>query len=115
VARVLIVEPSSEVRALLAHVVSDLGHEPIPAQEPTAAEIASADVSLVEPASPQALATAQELRERRPDLPLVCVSIHPKTPEVTALKPDAYLVKPFSLGQVERAVETAAAAHGRRL
>jgi DNA-binding response OmpR family regulator len=111
VARILICEPHVEVRALLAHVVKRLGHDvSIPADGPELSfDTDAIDVLVIEPADPRALATAQILRLKREDVPIVCASIHPPSSHTRQLDPAAYVVKPFSLGELEEALETALA------
>lgn len=113
-ARVLICEPNSEVRGLLAHVVTRLGHETVvPAEESQPGFDARAvDVLVIEPADPRALAAAQILRLQREDVPIVCASIHPPSSHTLRLEPVAYIVKPFALGELEDAVRAAVARLG---
>lgn len=104
-ARILVCEPNPEVRALLAHVVARLGHEPVQAEDgPGDVLTDDADVLLIEPAYQRALSMAEMLRARQGELPIVCASIFPPTPEWQELKPVAYLVKPFSLADLEQAL-----------
>jgi CheY-like chemotaxis protein len=108
VARILVSDPNPEVRALLGHVVSRLGHEPVYLEPgPGEALPADVDVMLLEPADPRALGAAQVLRLRHEHLPIVCASIYPETANARRLAPVAYLVKPFALGELERALRTA--------
>jgi CheY-like chemotaxis protein len=108
VARILVCDPHPEVRALLGHVVSRLGHEPVYlADRPGEALPGDVDVILLEPADPRALGAAQVLRLRYEHLPIVCASIYPETANSRRLGPVAYLVKPFPLGELERALTTA--------
>ncbi|MGH3022134.1 MAG: hypothetical protein ACRDNI_00630 [Gaiellaceae bacterium] len=107
-ARILVFEPNPEVRALLAHVVTRLGHEPVYAEDGPGDFLPDdADVLLIEPADRRALSVAQMLRLRHGGLPIVCTSIFPATPESQELRPVAYLVKPFSLVELERALDEA--------
>ncbi len=71
-----------------------------------------ADVLVLEPGADGALELARRLRRRRPDAPIVCVSIFSPTAEQRALEPIAYLRKPFAIGAFECALE--AAVHGNR-
>ena len=52
---------------------------------------------------------ATKLRETNPGLPILVVSIYPPTPEVTALAPAAYLVKPFALAELQSRIQEAVA------
>jgi len=49
----------------------------------------------------------RRLRRARPEVPTVCVSIYPPTPDVRALGCVVHLLKPFSLGEREEALEQA--------
>lgn len=103
-------EPNSEVRALLAHVVARLGHEPLFAETgPGDVLPPDADVLLIEPADRRALSAAEVLRLRDAALPIVCTSIYPATREFHRLRPVAYLLKPFPLVELERALDAAVA------
>jgi two-component SAPR family response regulator len=105
----MICEPHAEVRGLLAHVVTRLGFEPVFADARSGGALADADVDvlLIEPADPTALSTARALRLRRRELPIICASIYPESPAAERLRPLAYLIKPFALVELERAVLTA--------
>lgn len=107
--KVLICEPHAEVRALLGHVVTRLGFEPVYADTRSGGVLADADVDvlLMEPADPTALSTARALRLRRRELPIICASIYPDSPGAERLRPLAYLMKPFALVDLERALLTA--------
>jgi CheY-like chemotaxis protein len=110
VARILLCEPHPEVRTLLAHVVTRLGHEPVFADDELGhGDAAAIDVMVIEPADPRALAAAQILRLEREEAPIVCASIYPPTAHSRRLEPVAYLVKPFALAELERALEAAVA------
>lgn len=105
----MICEPHAEVRALLGHVVTRLGFEPVYADTRSGGVLADADVDvlLIEPADPTALSTARALRLRRRELPIICASIYPDSPGAERLRPLAYLMKPFALVDLERALLTA--------
>jgi DNA-binding NarL/FixJ family response regulator len=96
-------EPYGEVRELLVHVVEGAGWEAVVDPD----EAVHADAFLFEPGDPGSLALARKLRGERPELPLVCVSIYPAGPETSALGPAAYLVKPFSVVELQRALSAA--------
>jgi hypothetical protein len=102
----MICEPHGEVRALLGHVVARLGFEPVYADARSGGALVDADVDvlLIEPADPSALSTARALRLRRRELPIICASIYPDSPGTEALRPLAYLMKPFALVELERAL-----------
>ncbi len=117
--RIVIMEPSFEVRELFALVITRLGHEAVcydnfreEGLEDADVVLLDLDVLIVEPGSASALAIARQLRERLPALPIICASIHPRSPEVAALDPVAYLLKPFPLAELEGALENAMARTG---
>jgi hypothetical protein len=102
----MICEPHGEVRALLGHVVTRLGFEPVYADARSGGAFVDADVDVlvIEPADPSALSTARALRLRRRELPIICASIYPDSPGAERLGPLAYLMKPFALVDLERAL-----------
>lgn len=108
VARILISEPHADVRSLLAFVVRRIGHEPVVA-DGTREQLLTVDAVVLEPGDSGASELATWMRERTPRLPLVCASIFPPSPRTTALQPDAYLVKPFPLYELEHALTAALA------
>jgi len=103
-ARILIVEPHPEVRDLLVRIVERLGHVGVRLEEGELAH-AAADAALLEPSDADGLELGRELRAR--GMPLVCLSIHPKSAETDALEPAAYLLKPFVLHELEAAIHAA--------
>lgn len=107
-ARILIAENRQAVRRLMELRVERLGHEPVAwtGQDVDAAEL---DAVLVEPADPEALAFARELRRAHPSLPIVISSVRERTLETASLRPTAHLVKPFALSRLERALADALA------
>lgn len=100
--RIAVLEPDPDVRGLLLRLVLQLGHEPWSSDNAVAA-----DALLVEPGDPTSAGNAAELVRQRPDLPVVCASIYPKSPETTKLQPVAYLTKPVRLPQLRSALTTA--------
>ncbi len=99
-ARVLILEPNPELRELFGHVVTRLGHEVVGRDDAR-----SADVVILEPASDEELALAVSLRQERPDVGAICASIYTRGERVNALGPDAYLLKPFTIAQLESVLD----------
>jgi two-component SAPR family response regulator len=65
---------------------------------------------VIEPGEASALAVARDLRSR--NVPVLFTSIYPADAEVLELNPAAYLVKPFPLYALERALEAALAVTG---
>jgi CheY-like chemotaxis protein len=110
-ARILICEPHADVRSLLASVVCRIGHEPV-LSDGTREQALDVDAILLEPGATGGLELATWARERRPQLPVVCASVFPPSPEAEALRPDAYVLKPFPLHELEQAL---ASALGRRV
>jgi DNA-binding response OmpR family regulator len=100
VARILICEPHDDISALLELVVRRLGHEPVTYAEGDS--ISGVEAAVIEPGDPNGLRLAQELRER--DVPVLFTSIYPADDAVLDLQPAAYLIKPFPLYALERAL-----------
>ena len=109
-AKVAIGEPYAEVRELLVHVIEGAGWEAVL----DADEAADADALLIEPGDGPSLELARRLRRARPELPVVCVSIYPPGPESEPLAPTAYLLKPFSVGELQRVLAAALNGHASR-
>lgn len=105
-ARVLICEPHDDISALLELVVRRLGHEPVPFLGGDVEHI-GIDAAVIEPGEASALEVARALRSR--DVPVLFTSIYPPDGDLIGLEPAAYLVKPFPLYALERALEAALA------
>lgn len=103
VARILILEPHSDVRDLIAHVVEESGHEPVLGEDATA----PVDAVLLEPASPFVRRVARRVLARRPRTTVVCVSIDPPSPVSGSLRPAGHVLKPFSLAELKQALADA--------
>jgi DNA-binding response OmpR family regulator len=106
-ARVLIGEPFPEVRHLLERAVDRLGHEPIAHRPGTGGTPTGVDVLVLEPRLEGGLELARALREQNPNLPVICTCGEPPVADVHELEPVAYLVKPFALADLERALAEA--------
>ena len=104
-AMILISDPSPSVAALFAHVLEGCGHEAV--VHVPGCSVPDPDLFLLEPSSPDALTCAYAVRRRRPDVPIVCASIYDHIEESDGLEPSAYLVKPFALGELVDAIESA--------
>ncbi|HZQ81765.1 MAG TPA: hypothetical protein VFB25_07310 [Gaiellaceae bacterium] len=102
-ARVLICEPHDDISALLELVVRRLGHEPITYSEGDDDDL-SVDAAVIEPGEPLGLKLARTLRAR--NIPSLFTSIYPADADLLALDPVAYLVKPFPLYALERALQS---------
>jgi DNA-binding response OmpR family regulator len=107
-ARILIVEKQPTIQRLLELRITQLGHEPVvwTDEETDPSEV---DAAVVEPADPETLAFARELRRTDPSLPIVISSVRERTLESAWLRPAAHLVKPFALSRLERALDQALA------
>jgi DNA-binding response OmpR family regulator len=107
--RILVCEPQAEVRELLRHVVERLGHEAVFPQERAgdASSSGAVDIVLLEPADPEARSAAEAVLRRDRRIPAVCASIDPDSRRAVGLRPLAYLVKPFGLSELERALTAA--------
>lgn len=103
-ARVLICEPHDDISALLELVVRRLGHEPVPFGG-GAVEHIGVDAAVIEPGDPEGLHLAQTLCAQK--VPVLFTSIYPASELLLELGPAAYLVKPFPLYALERALEQA--------
>ena len=103
-ARVLICEPHDDITALLELVVRRLGHEPVLYTDGSVEQI-GVDAAVIEPGEEPGLRLAQYLRSR--DVPVLFTSIYPPDDDALALAPAAYLVKPFPLYALERALQSA--------
>ena len=107
VARVLICEPHDDISALLELVVRRLGHEPVVCPGGEVDHI-PVDAAVIEPGDEAGLGWRESLRAR--NVPVLFTSIYAPDKELLALAPAAYLVKPFPLYALERALGTALAA-----
>jgi DNA-binding response OmpR family regulator len=103
VARILILEPHPEVRHLLVLVARRLGHEAVPGDENV--DFSTFDACVLEPAVPGGLDLVRALHAA--GVAAVCVSIFPRSHELRALEPAAYLQKPFALTELEQALADA--------
>ena len=104
-ATILIMDPDPATRSLLELLVVRLGHRPIGQRE--LADNEEPDLMLLEPASRLGLRLAHRLRGRRPQLPVLCVSIDPPSIETRELGAIGHVMKPFRRTQLERALECA--------
>jgi DNA-binding response OmpR family regulator len=113
VTRVLIAEPSPDVRSLLRRAVKQVGFDPVELTAREREDPSGADVLLLEPAMRGGVELARSARQSRPALAIVMCSIYSCTPELAALEPVAYLVKPFRREELERALRVAGASASR--
>ena len=103
-ARVLIYEPHNDISVLLELVVQRLGHEPVRFAGGNL-EGLDVDAAVVEPGEDTGLEVARALRAK--DVPVLFASIYPPDNELLELRPVMYLVKPFPLFALERALQQA--------
>jgi len=104
VARILIFEPHADISALLELVVRRLGHEPVLVDDVSAA-FGHVDAAVIEPGDGSGLPLARRVKEQQ--IPVIFASIFPADQELLALAPVSYLVKPFSLYELETALSAA--------
>jgi DNA-binding response OmpR family regulator len=105
-ARVLICESEPDVGALLALQLHRLGHEAVIYNGSWSSPLQLVDVVLIEPGG-TGIRLAREIRRQAPDLPMVCSSIYPRSPDTEALRPAAHLVKPYSASRLDAAIRAA--------
>ena len=105
-ARILIFEPHGDIRTLLEIVVARLGHEPV-VSDAHGDDLTGVDAAVIDPGEGDGLVLARHLR--RKGVPVVFTSIFPAGPETLDLAPTAYLVKPFALYSLEKALLAAVA------
>jgi hypothetical protein len=103
VGKVLICEPHPEVRELLQRIVVRLGHEPLLDD----ARLQVVDAILLEPTHAPSVERARAFRAADGDTPIVCASIDLPDAGSRRLDPIAFLIKPFALPDLERALEKA--------
>jgi CheY-like chemotaxis protein len=106
VARILIFEPYGDIRTLLEIVVSRLGHEAVVSDMP-GDDLTNIDAGVVDLGEGDGLSLARRLRQH--GIPVVLTSIYPASSETLELAPAAYLLKPFPLYALERALTAAVA------
>jgi DNA-binding response OmpR family regulator len=109
VARVLICEPHDDISALLEVVVQRLGHDAV-VWRGNDSDLVGVAAAVVEPGEAEGLRVARRLRAD--DVPVLFASIFPSDDATLALEPRAYLVKPFPLYVLERALADALGAQG---
>jgi two-component SAPR family response regulator len=83
-----------------------MGHEGVIVDSFDQTPIDNADMLLVEPGDRGSYAFGQRARSERPEIAIVCISIYPPSTESRLLRPVAHLVKPFTLAELNTAVES---------
>ncbi len=107
-AKVLIIEQSAAVRALIATIVAGLGHDPLPLDPRAATEVPSADLVLVGPELPEARRLLAVFRACHPGVPVVAVTGGPgELASLAELGPVLLLAKPFALDDLRKALTQA--------
>lgn len=104
--RIVIAYPPGAVSELLRIVLDLHGHVSVDHDDVGVLE-GEVDALIVDPVWPMGLACAHELRRSYPDIPIICVSVHPPTQEAKALLPASYVTMPFRLADLELAVRLA--------
>lgn len=107
-ASILVSEAEPDVRRLLVVLVERLGHEAV-VLGPDVVVPPRADLLLVEPLGRQGLDHARLVRAFFPELPLLCLSHVPEAAGVLGRGPLHFLPKPFTLEQLQRALQAALA------
>ena len=98
--RVLVLEPDRDVRNLFVRMLQQLRHDPVLEPED------DADVVLLEPGSKPARRTLATVRERRPDVYVLCASIYPRE-HADSIEPDAFISKPMNVAKLAAALPSA--------
>ncbi len=111
-ARIIISEPHADVRALVARMVLQLGHEPIVLRTPMPEQFLGADLFLVEPADPIGAVLVKAASLIAPEMPIVFVSV--EAPPELDVEPAAHVMKPFTGEQLRGAIDRALALGRRR-
>jgi hypothetical protein len=91
------------VRELLRRIVVRLGHEPMLDD----ARLQPVDAILLEPSHAPSVERARAFRAADGNTPIICTSIELPDAGTRRLEPFAYLVKPFALPDLERALSGA--------
>ena len=106
--RVLVLEPYEGIRDVIEAVVRVLGHEPVAAAPGVPLEeLQPVHAAVIEPAAPAAPKLLQALLKEDPQFPIIYVSIVAGELEMLAVEPVAYLLKPFAVSDLSRALERA--------
>jgi hypothetical protein len=104
VARVLIIEPDPDLRLLARDVVLELGHEPVLESDRDGAD--RLDVILLA-VSGGSTTLASGFRRRYPGLPIICLQTRETSYKTHAVPPTARVLKPYTVGDLQRALDDA--------
>jgi CheY-like chemotaxis protein len=102
---VLIVDPEPDLRELAREALAELGHAPVLPGEPGAEAV---DAALLA-SSPEMATVVTRLRLRNPALKVIGIGDGPAGEAIRSLAPAAYLVRPYSLDALDRALSVALA------
>jgi len=105
----LINEPNEVSRRLLAGMLTRLGHQPLLLTMPTLERALNADLFIVEPKASDGKMLTQAAHIANPSLPMICASVSIPPWELCELGVvfAASLIMPFTLGQLQAAIELA--------
>jgi CheY-like chemotaxis protein len=104
VARILLFETHGDIRTLLEIVVARLGHEAV-VSGLHGDDLSNIDAGVIDLGEGDGLSLARHLRQR--GIPVIFTSIYPESSETLELGPTAYLLKPFPLYSLEKALTLA--------
>lgn len=111
----MISEPHEGVRRMLERLVARLGHEAVALDaRPTPAQLRSADILLVEPAS-SGVGLARTARAANPSVAIICAGVAVPPAELDELEPNlaGFVTKPFTPEQLNAAIQQALAHRDR--
>lgn len=104
VARVLIIEPEPDLRLLANDAVLELGHDPVLESNQDGDD--RVDVILLA-VSGGSTTLASGLRRRYPGLPIIYLHTREASYKTQAVPPAARVFKPYTLGDLQRALNHA--------
>lgn len=110
-ARVLIAEPVLDLRLLAEQAVLELGHEPVLLENHVRGE--RVDLLLLATFDGMT-AVVDDLGPQRRSVPIICLGTLPASDQARSLRPLAYLVKPYTLDELQRALDRALEGVGER-
>lgn len=108
--KILIREDVPVLERLLTAITNRAGYETLSLDATVTGEI-EGDLLLVDPMSAGALEWINELRLRRPSLPIVCIGSDPLDPQAHEIQPSAIVAKPFQIGTLEQTIADALRYH----
>lgn len=111
----MISEPHASVRRMLERLVARLGHEAMALDgAPTPAQLRSADILMVEPAS-SGVSLARTARAANPSVAIICAGLAVPPAQLDELEPNlaGFVSKPFTPEQLDAAIQQALAHRDR--